>query len=75
VDPFADFSIPVLPNRSPYELKQRHRCLDEHHQDLVREVLLAGFGELALEGTVVVDPPAQEPDDEEEEDGEESPPR
>jgi hypothetical protein len=73
-------ATPFLANRSPYELKQRDRCRDEHHQNLVREVLLAEFGELALQGTVVVDPPAQEPDEEEEEededeDGEESPPR
>jgi hypothetical protein len=74
-------AFPVLASRSPYELKQRHRCLDEHHQNLVRAVLLDEFGELAAEGTVVVDPPAQEPDDEEEEaedeeeDGRESPPR
>jgi hypothetical protein len=47
---------PILADRGPDELKQRHRCLDEHHRNLVWETLLAEFGALDTEGHVVVDP-------------------
>jgi hypothetical protein len=47
---------PVLADRGPYELKRRHRRLDEHHRNLAWRRCGPSSGH---EGNVVVEPPPE----------------